>query len=87
MPWNPDHYVVIIPKSNPKIIHTETFSCADDHPIVWYTFDKNNKAICEYCSAQFVYEPKKKRPTPSEKMQDELEPIEDHVNRVLKGSG
>jgi len=28
------------------------------------------------------------RPTPSEKMQDELEPIDDdHVNRVLKGSG
>ena len=86
----------------PKINHTETFSCADDHPIVWYTFDKDNKAICEYCSAQFVYEPKKKllpltdhyipgiteRPTTSEKMQDELEPIDDdHVNKVLKGSG
>jgi len=108
----------------PKIIHTETFSCADDHPIVYYTFDKNNKAMCEYCATQFVYEPKDfhdkmmeekelldmsmkesirqkeerttdhyipgitKRPTPSEKMQDELEPIDDdHVNRVLKGSG
>jgi len=85
-----------------KIIHTETFSCADDHPIVYYTFDENNEAICEYCSAKFVYKPKKKllpltdhyipgiteRPTPSEKMQDELEPIDDdHVNRVLKGSG
>ena len=42
----------------PKIIHTETFSCADDHPIVWYTFDKNNKAMCEYCATHFVYEPK-----------------------------
>ena len=42
----------------PKVIHTETFSCADDHPIVWYTFDENNEAICEYCSAKFVYEPK-----------------------------
>jgi DNA-directed RNA polymerase subunit RPC12/RpoP len=107
----------------PKIIHTETFSCADDHPIVWYTFDKNNEAICEYCSAKFIFKPKDfhdkmveekelldmsmkesirqkeerttdhyipgitERPTPSEKMQDELEPIEDHVNRVLKGSG
>ena len=82
----------------PKVIHTETFSCADDHPIVWYTFDKNNKAICEYCSAQFVYEAKKKllplteekkvldmsmkesirqkkERTPSEEMQDNLEPI------------
>ena len=64
-----------------KIIHTRTFSCADDHPVVYYTFDEDNKAICEYCSAQFVYEPKKKRPTPSEKMQDELEPIDDHGNK------
>ena len=69
----------------PKVIHTETFSCADDHPIVWYTFDENNKAMCEYCATQFVYEPEGK--TPSEEMQDELEPIDDHVNKVLKGSG
>ena len=70
----------------PKIIHTETFSCADDHPIVYYTFDENNEAICEYCSAKFIYEPEDQ--TTSEKMQDELEPIDDdHVNRVLKGSG
>ena len=39
-----------------KIIHTKTFYCDDDHPIVWYTFDKNNKAMCEYCATQFVYE-------------------------------
>ena len=45
----------------PKVIHTRTFSCADDHPVVYYTFDENNKAICEYCSAQFIYEPKKTR--------------------------
>ena len=69
----------------PKVIHTRTFSCADDHPVVYYTFDENNEAICEYCSAKFVYEAKKS--TPSEEMQDELEPIEDHVNKVLKGSG
>ena len=81
-----------------KIIHTKTFSCADDHPIVWYTFDENNKAMCEYCATQFVYEPKdfydkvqeekelldmsmkeskrqKDERTPSEKLQDDLEPI------------
>ena len=28
----------------PKIINTKTFSCDDDHPIVWYTFDKD--AFC-----------------------------------------
>ena len=56
-----------------KIIHTKTFSCADDHPIVYYTFDENNEAICEYCSAKFVYEPQEK--TYSETMQDEIEPI------------
>jgi uncharacterized Zn-finger protein len=67
---------------SPKIIHTETFSCADDHPIVYYTFDKNNKAMCEYCATHFVYEP-----TPSEKMQDNLEPINNYVNKILKGSG
>ena len=66
----------------PKIIHTQTFSCADDHPIVYYTFDKNNKAMCEYCATHFVYEP-----TPSEEMQDNLEPINNYVNKILKGSG
>ena len=83
----------------PKIIHTETFSCANDHPIVYYTFNENNKAMCEYCATQFVYEPKdfhdkmieekelldismkesirqKEERTTSEKMQEELEPID-----------
>jgi len=41
-----------------KIIHTKTFSCADDHPIVWYTFDETNKALCGYCATEFVYEEK-----------------------------
>ena len=82
----------------PKVIHTETFSCADDHPIVWYTFDETNKALCGYCAAQFVYEEER---TPSEEMQDKLEPIpcpmhedyddvetkDDFVNKILKGSG
>ena len=81
-----------------KIIHTKTFSCANDHPIVWYTFD-NNKAMCEYCATHFVYEPKdfhdkmieeknlldmsmkesirqKEERTTSEKLQEELEPID-----------
>ena len=70
----------------PKVIHTRTFSCADDHPIVYYTFDDNNKAMCEYCSTQFVYEPKER--TYSEEMQDKIEPIDDsYVNKILKGSG
>ena len=95
MPWNPEQYVV---KTKPKVIHTRTFSCADDHPTVWYTFDDNNKAMCEYYSTHFVYEPKdfydkmleekelldmglkdsirqKEERTPSEEMQDKLEPI------------
>ena len=82
----------------PKVINTETFSCANDHPIVWYTFDKDNKAMCEYCATHFVYEPKdfhdkmveekelldmsmkeskkqKDERTPSEKLQDDLEPV------------
>ena len=103
----------------PKIIHTKTFSCADDHPIVWYTFDETNKALCGYCAAQFVYEPRdtfeqivqkdfytkmveerelldmglkdsirqKEERTTSEEMQDKLEPIENYVNKILKGSG
>ena len=85
--------------AKPKIIHTETFSCANDHPIVYYTFNENNKAMCEYCATQFVYEPKdfhdkmieennlldmsmkesirqKEERTTSEKMQEELEPID-----------
>ena len=130
MPWNPEHYNMM----KPKIIHTRTFSCDDDHPIVWYTFDENNKAMCDYCATQFVYEDydekkekeldfhtkmlkekelldmsmkesikQKKERTPSEKMQDDLEPIpiscpmdeyydepesrDDYVNKILKGSG
>ena len=69
----------------PKVIHTRTFSCADDHPIVWYTFDKNNKAMCEYCSTHFIYEPLlplkdhyTERPTPSKEMQEKLEPIDEN---------
>ena len=51
----------------PKIIHTKTFSCSNDHPIVWYTFDnkidstdKTDKGyvVCEYCYTKFLYEPK-----------------------------
>ena len=42
----------------PTIIHTRTFSCENDHPIVWYTVDDENKAMCEYCATHFVYEPK-----------------------------
>ena len=63
MPWNPEYYNMM----KPKIIHTKTFSCDDDHPIVYYTFDDNNKAMCDYCATKFVYEPKKKlKPTQSE---------------------
>jgi len=121
MPWNPEHYmktkeVIKILEDNkitnvtspePKIIHTKTFSCANDHPIVWYTFDnkidstdKTDKGyvVCEYCYDKFMYKEKdfydkaqeekelldmsmkeskrqKDERTPSEKMQDELEPI------------
>ena len=93
-----DNKITNVIKSNLKIIHTKTFHCDDDHPIVWYTFDENNKAMCEYCATQFVYEPKdfydkiqeekklldmsmkeskrqKDERTPSEKLQDEIEPI------------
>jgi len=54
----------------PTIIHTKEFSCDDDHPIVYYVVDNNNEGVCEYCNAKFRYEP-----TPSEKLQDEIEPI------------
>ena len=60
----------------PKIIHTKTFSCADDHPIVWYTFDETNKALCGYCAAQFVYEPKEERtPLPGYAGQTRANPL------------
>ena len=82
----------------PTVINTRTFSCANDHPIVWYTFDKDNKAMCEYCATHFIYKQKEK--TYSEEMQDKIEPIpcpmhedyddletNDYVNKILKGSG
>ena len=94
-------------RMKPKVIHTKTFSCANDHPIVFYAFNEKNEAVCEYCYDKFVYEPEdpmqkekellemsmkesirqKEERTPSEKMQDKLEPIDDYVNKVLKGSG
>ena len=99
-----------ISMDKPKIIHTKTFSCAEDHPIVYYTVDKDNKAMCEYCATHFVYEEEdfhtkmkeeqelldmslkesikqKKERTTSEKMQDNLEPIDNYANKILKGSG
>ncbi len=41
--------------------------------------------MCEYCATHFVYESEEK--TYSEEMQDKIEPIDDYVNKVLKGSG
>jgi len=99
MPWNPEHYmktkevieilednkITNVTKQEPKIIHTKTFSCANDHPIVWYTFDnkidstdKTDKGyvVCEYCYGKFIYEKK----TYSEEMQDKIEPINDNNN-------
>ena len=82
----------------PKVIHTKTFYCDgseddyDKHPRVYYTFnnkvdstDKTDKGyvVCEYCYAEFIYKEK----THSEEMQDKLEPIDDYVNKILKGSG
>ena len=61
----------------PKVIHTKTFSCDDDHPIVWYTFDETNKALCGYCAAQFVYEEEDFHP----KMQEETGTIDNYVNK------
>ena len=45
-----------IKEMNTKIIHTKTFYCDDDHPIVYYVVDKNNKGVCEYCYTKFIYE-------------------------------
>ena len=59
----------------PKIIYTKEFHCDDDHPIVYYVVDENNKGMCEYCGAKFIYKEKKDERTPSEKLQDEIEPI------------
>ena len=122
MPWNPERYmktkevikilednkITNVTKQEPKIIHTKTFSCDNDHPIVWYTFDnkidstdKTDKGyvVCEYCYEKFVYKPKllplkdhwipgvTEKPTHSEEMQDKLEPIDNYVNKILKGSG
>jgi len=68
-----DEALEALSKMAVTIIHTKTFYCDNDHPIVYYTVDNDNKAMCEYCCTKFAYEPEKK--TYSEKMQDELEPI------------
>ena len=36
-------------------VKTETVSCANDHPIVYYKL-KNNRADCHYCGRIFIYE-------------------------------
>jgi len=93
-----DNEITNVMKPKPKIIYTKEFSCADDHPIVYYVVDNNNEGVCEYCNAKFIYKEKdfydkaqeekkllamsmkeskrqKDERTPSEKLQDELEPI------------
>ena len=66
-----DNEITNVTKPKPKIIYTKTFSCANDHPIVYYVVDEDNEGICEYCYTKFIYKEK----TYSEKMQDELETI------------
>ena len=66
-----DNEITNVAKPKPKIIHTKEFSCADDHPIVYYVVDEKGEGVCEYCYTKFIYKEK----TPSEKSQDELEPI------------
>lgn len=36
------------------VVHSETVSCSNDHPKVFYKI-KNNIAVCEYCSRRFIY--------------------------------
>ena len=80
----------------PKLFFTKKFSWADDPRIVYYVVDENNKGMCEYCGAKFIYKDfydkaqeekelldmsmkeskrQKDERTPSEKLQDDLEPI------------
>jgi|TARA_R110000765_G_scaffold399860_1_gene494677 uncharacterized Zn-finger protein len=94
-----DNKITNVVKHKPKIIHTKKFSCADDHPIVWYIFDENNKAMCEYCSTHFVYEPKDFYDKAQEEkellgmgLKDSIRQKEERekkkfVNEILKGSG
>jgi len=50
---------------------------------VYYTFDENNKAMCEYCATHFVYGPKEEE-THSKEMQDKLEPINNYANKIKR---
>ena len=36
-------------------VKTESVSCANDHPIVYYKL-QNNRADCHYCGRIFIYE-------------------------------
>ena len=64
-----------------KVIHTKTFSCDNDHPIVWYTFEEKDfytkmleeKELLDMGLKDSIKQ--KEERTPSEKMQDKLEPI------------
>ena len=53
-----DNKLTNVMESKFKIIHTKEFHCDDDHPIVYYVVDENNKGMCEYCSAKFIYKEK-----------------------------
>ena len=65
-----------------KIIHTKTFYCDDDHPIVYYIVNENNEGVCEYCYTKFVYQPLEQ--IPSEKIQDEEEDNQKSSNKKLE---
>jgi len=43
-----------VEKTGVVVVTTDTVSCSNDHPKVYYKL-QNNEAVCEYCSRRFVY--------------------------------
>ena len=57
------------------IVNERQISCSgemDYHPRVYYTINKEGFVVCGYCNIKYIYQN-----TESEKLQDQLEPIND----------
>ena len=36
-------------------VHDRSVKCDNDHPVVYYTIEKDGFAICGYCDIKYVY--------------------------------
>ena len=88
MPWNPEHYNM---KPKKKLLPLKDHWVLDitERPKPpkkdFYTKAQEEKELLDMSMKESIKQ--KEERTYSEEMQEKLEPIDDYVNKILKGSG